>query len=48
MRKSAEDRKRGIDAIISRINEPSEVAKYEKKKKEIDDKLADDLSDTEN
>ena len=48
LRKAADDRKRGIDAIISRLNEPAEVAKYEKKKAEIDAKLEDDLRDIEN
>ena len=48
LRKAADDRKRGIDAIISRLNEPAEVAKYEKKKADIDAKLEDDLRDIEN
>jgi len=48
MRKAAEDRKRGIDAIIARLNDPAEVKKYEKKKQDIDAKLEDDLRDTEN
>ena len=48
LRKSCDDRKRGIDAIISRLNEPAEVAKYEKKKKDIETKTEEDLRDTEN
>lgn len=48
LRKSAEDRKRGIDAIIARTHEPSEIEKLEHKKKDIDMKLEKDLLDQEN
>lgn len=45
MRKGAADRKKGIDAIISRTHEPSELEKLEQKKKEIDAKLEKDLAE---
>ena len=48
LRKSAEDRKRGIDAIIARTHEPSEIEKLEHRKKDIDMKLEKDLLDQEN
>jgi hypothetical protein len=48
LRKAAEDRKRGIDAIISRTHEPAELKKLESKKKEIDQKLEEDIASVEN
>lgn len=48
LRKNADDRKRGIDAIIARTNEPTEVEKLEARKKDIDMKLEKDLLDQEN
>ena len=47
LRKNAADRKRGIDAIISRTHEPTELAKLEQKKKDIDAKLEKEIEDTE-
>ena len=48
LRKAAEDRKRGIDALISREHEPSQLKKLENKKKEIDQKLEEDIAQVEN
>ena len=48
LRKSANDRKKGIDAIISRTHEPTELEKLEQRKKDIDMKLDKDLLDIEN
>jgi len=48
LRKNAADRKRGIDAIISRTHEPAELAKLEQKKKDIDNKLDRELLEIEN
>ena len=48
LRKNAADRKRGIDAIISRTHEPTELAKLEQRKKDIDSKLDKELLDIEN
>jgi len=48
LRKGAADRKKGIDAIISRTHEPSELEKLEQRKKDIDSKLERDLADIEN
>lgn len=48
LRKNAADRKRGIDAIISRTHEPTELAKLEQKKKDIDSKLDKELLEIEN
>ena len=48
MRKGAADRKKGIDAIIARTHEPTELEKLEQRKKEIDSKLEKDLADIEN
>ena len=48
LRKQATDRKRGIDAIISRTHEPMELQKLNEKKKDIDNKLEKDLLETEN
>merc|ERR1719438_228561 len=47
LRKNAADRKRGIDAIISRTHEPTELKKLEQKKADIDSKLEKDISDIE-
>ena len=48
LRKGAADRKKGIDAIISRTHEPTELVRLEQKKKDIDNKLDKDLLDIEN
>lgn len=48
LRKNANDRKKGIDAIISRTHEPTELEKLEKRKKDIDMKLDKDLLEIEN
>jgi len=48
VRKNAQDRKRGIDAIISRTHEPEELKNLEQKKKDIDMKLDKDLLEIEN
>lgn len=48
LRKNTEDRKRGIDAIISRTHEPIELKNLEQKKKDIDMKLDKDLLEIEN
>lgn len=48
LRKSASDRKRGIDAIISRTHEPKELKQLEQQKKDIDEKVEKDLNDVEN
>lgn len=48
LRKNAADRKRGIDAIISRTHEPAELTKLEQKKKDIDNKLTKDILEIEN
>lgn len=48
LRKTAHDRKRGIDAIISRTNEPTQVAKLEEQKTKIDAQLDKDLLEIEN
>lgn len=48
LRKNAADRKRGIDAIISRTHEPAELIKLEQKKKDIDNKLTKDILEIEN
>ena len=47
LRKNAADRKRGIDAIISRTHEPTELKKLEQKKADIDSKLEKDIGDIE-
>ena len=47
LRKNAADRKRGIDAIISRTHEPTELKKLEQKKADIDNKLEKDIGDIE-
>jgi len=48
LRKASEDRKRGIDATISRTHEPEEIKRLESKKQEIDQKLEEDILGTEN
>lgn len=48
LRKTAQDRKQGIDAIISRTNEPTQVAKLEEQKTKIDAQLDKDLLEIEN
>lgn len=48
LRKAANDRKRGIDAIISRTHEPQELKNLEQKKQDIDTKLEKDLIDIDN
>ena len=48
LRKGAADRKKGIDAIIARTHEPTEIARLEQKKKDIENKLDKDLLDIEN
>lgn len=45
LRKGAQDRKTGIDAIISRTHDPPELEKQEQRKKDIDAKLEQDLKD---
>ena len=47
LRKNAADRKRGIDAIISRTHEPTELKKLEQKKTDIDSKLEKDIGEIE-